>query len=119
VAGRTTENRAALLQDELARFTREIVPRMKPRQILLFGSLATGKIHEWSDLDLVIVADTSLPFLDRVKEVMTLFHPRVGMDVLVYTPEEWDTLIRERPFIREEIVEKGKVIYERPSDPVA
>ena len=39
--------------------------------------------------------------------------PRVGVDVLVYTPREFEQLSQERAFLREEIVAKGKVIYER------
>jgi hypothetical protein len=33
--------------------------------------------------------------------------------VLVYTPTEFEQLSQERPFVRREIVAKGKVIYER------
>jgi hypothetical protein len=35
------------------------------------------------------------------------------VDVLVYTPDEFERLSRERAFVREEIVGKGKVICER------
>ena len=33
--------------------------------------------------------------------------------LLVYTPTEFEQLSQERPFVRREIVAKGKVIYER------
>ncbi len=36
--------------------------------------------------------------------------PRVGLDLLAYTPQEFEA-IRERPFIRQALQE-GKVIYE-------
>ncbi|HHV61402.1 MAG TPA: type II toxin-antitoxin system MqsA family antitoxin [Firmicutes bacterium] len=117
--GISAEERVRFLRDELMRFIREIVNRMHPRKVMLFGSLAAGKVQEWSDLDLVVIANTTLPFLDRIKEIMRQFHPKVGMDILVYTPEEWETLVRERPFIREEILGKGKIVYERPDDSLA
>lgn len=107
------------MQEELLRFLRVIVSQMKPHQVLLFGSLATDTVDEWSDLDLVVITDTTLPFYDRIKYVITQFRPRVGIDVLVYTPEEWDTLAKDRLFVKEEIIRKGKVVYERRSDPVA
>ena len=113
------QRRLKLLQDELDRFISEASGRMRLHRVLLFGSLATGEIHEWSDLDIVVVADTTLPFLDRIKDVMSRFHPKVGMDILIYTPEEWNTLTKERPFIQEEVIKKGKVVYERSNQPMA
>ena len=65
------------------------------------------------DLDMVIVKETDAPFLDRTRQVLALLRPRVGLDVLVYTPEEFEQLRRERAFLRQEIVAKGQVIYER------
>jgi hypothetical protein len=35
------------------------------------------------------------------------------VDILVYTPEEFAQLSQERTFVRQEILAKGKVIYER------
>jgi hypothetical protein len=61
----------------------------------------------------VIVKETTAPFLDRTRQVLELLKPRVGADVLVYTPQEFDRLCRERAFLRQEILAKGKVIYER------
>jgi hypothetical protein len=45
--------------------------------------------------------------------VLELLKPQVGVDVLVYTPEEFEQLSKERAFVRQEIVAKGRVIYER------
>lgn len=75
--------------------------------------MSSGSIGEWSDLDLVIVKQTDLPFLDRIKEVISLLDPQVGVDILVYTPEEFERLVHERIFVRREIADKGKVLYER------
>ena len=36
---------------------------------------------------------------------------RVGPDILVYTPEEFESK-KDSPFFREEVFEKGKVIYD-------
>lgn len=113
------KERAGLLQDELVRFVGVILQQMRPRQILLFGSVARGEIHEWSDLDLVVVAESGLPFLDRTKEVIKRVRPKVGMDVLVYTPQEWEQLLRDSPFVREEIAGKARVVYDGSSGPVA
>ena len=109
------EERRTLLEAELGRWVRLLIENYNPQHILLFGSLATGEVDEWSDVDLVVVKETSLRFLDRIREVLQLLHPRVGVDVLVYTPEEFDRLTQERGFVRQEILEKGQLLYERAS----
>jgi hypothetical protein len=60
----------------------------------------------------VVIEKTSLPFFQRLRKVRKLLRPKVGTDIIVYTPEEFDQLCAKRPFFREEIVAKGKVIYE-------
>jgi hypothetical protein len=43
-----------------------------------------------------------------------LCRARVGVDFLVYTPKEFAQMIAENnPFIVEEVIRKGKVLYER------
>ncbi|MBI3616404.1 MAG: nucleotidyltransferase domain-containing protein [Candidatus Omnitrophica bacterium] len=51
-------SRKSLLEQELRRMIRVIVREYKPERIILFGSLAQGTTHEWSDIDLAIVKDT-------------------------------------------------------------
>jgi predicted nucleotidyltransferase len=133
----TEPSRQALLEAELERYLPLLRQHYDPERILLFGSLAAGKLTEgdrrkplypsgarilpekprgmnvWSDIDLVIIKETSKRFLDRTKEVLQLLNPRVGVDILVYTPAEFAQLSRERPFVRDEIAGKGKVLYDR------
>jgi len=80
---------------------------------MLFGSLADNRLGEWSDIDLVIVHQTSLPFYRRIKMALQLIHPKIGVDLLIYTPEEFSKLSSERRFFRDEILEKGTVLYAR------
>lgn len=109
----TIDTRRALLEAELNRYLTLLTKHYHPQKILLFGSMAIDQIGEWSDLDLVIIKDTEKRFLDRTKEVIQLLQPRIGADILVYTPEEFARLSQERAFVRDEIVRKGKVLYER------
>ena len=109
---KTVVRRKNLLERELNRYLEILIGTYKPEKVILFGSMAKGEPGEWSDVDLVIIKETDLPFLDRIKEVMKLLRPRVGVDILVYTPEEFERLSRERAFVRNEVVGKGKVLYE-------
>jgi len=111
--GNKEKQRHALLESELARYVQVLREHYAPQRILLFGSLASGQVSEWSDIDLVIIKETGRKFLDRTREVMLLLKPRVGVDILVYTPQEFSQLSQERPFLRQEILAKGKVLYER------
>jgi predicted nucleotidyltransferase len=109
------ENRLALLESELQRFIEVASEEFPVERIILFGSLARGResVSEWTDLDLVVVAETDLPFYRRTERLLRKACLRVGADVFVYTPAEWDRLRSERAFIEEEVVGRGRVVYER------
>ncbi|MFH1633631.1 MAG: nucleotidyltransferase domain-containing protein [Chloroflexota bacterium] len=101
----------ARLESELARFVDLIIEHFSPKKIILFGSFAEGKPRIWSDIDLVVIKETDDRFLDRSKDLLPLLMPRVGLDLIVYTPAEFDQLCQERKFFQDEILEKGKVLY--------
>ena len=58
----------------------------------VFGSIATGEMGAWSDVDLIIVKDSSLPFVERPREFFNLLDIGVPIDILVYSPTEFDEL---------------------------
>ncbi|MBI4730171.1 MAG: HEPN domain-containing protein [Acidobacteria bacterium] len=106
--------RLAKLRGELERIRDALAGNPEVRQLVVFGSVAAGDVHEWSDLDLVVIADTATPFVERAAALARRLQPRIGTQFLVYTPQE----IRElagRPFVRVEILEKGKVMPLRPA----
>lgn len=108
--------RKAQLEKELKRITDSIIHSYNPRLVILFGSLSSGKIHEWSDIDLAIVKETKKRFIDRIGEVLQLVKPQVGLHVIVYTPEEVKQMeSSDHYFWTDEITKKGKIIYERPA----
>jgi predicted nucleotidyltransferase len=106
-------DRKQQLEQELARYRSLLVEHYDPERIIVFGSLASGRIHSWSDIDLVIITASDRPFFERLHEVRRLIEPQVGTDVLVYTPDEFQQLCQERRFFRDEILAKGTIIYER------
>src|SRR3989442_15565993 len=86
--GPVVEQRGLRLEQELHRMIEILTREYKPEKLILFGSAAQGEIHEWSDLDLVVVKRTDKPLLERIEEVLRLVRPKVGLDVLVYTRSE-------------------------------
>ena len=84
-----------------------------PEKVILFGSYARGSSDRYSDLDLVIIKRTRKRFLDRIKEVIRIIKPRFGVDILVYTPDEFRRMVRSgNPFIQG-VVKEGKILYEK------
>lgn len=100
------------LERELKRSIKVLSAQYKPRKIILFGSLAAGKIGENSDIDLLVIKDTSKRYWERVDEVTRLIHPQEAMDIFVLTEKEIeDSLNKDNQYLRE-IIERGKIIYE-------
>ena len=83
------------------------------KKAVVFGSYARGDADEYSDLDLIIVADTETPFLERFRDYTGIYEIwRKGLDMLVYTPDELERMqSEENPFITHALAE-GIVIYE-------
>jgi predicted nucleotidyltransferase len=104
--------RRALLERELGRIV-DTLRQMNVQLVLLFGSAARKDIGAYSDLDLIVVLDSNLPFVKRLGLLYEHIQPRVGLDLLAYTPQEFER-IRRRPFIQQALQE-GKVLYESRS----
>ena len=84
----------------------------QPERVYLFGSWARGEGDELSDVDIVVIKSTPLPFFDRLREVLRLLPPGTGgVDVLVYTPDEFAAMQREGNAFAEMIIEEGRLIY--------
>ena len=99
------------IERDLAALVPQIVATLHPRQIILFGSAARGRAGEMSDIDLCVIADTDLKFHDRMGLVQDLYQGERELQVLVYTPEEWERMLTEgRDFIRT-IATEGRVLY--------
>jgi predicted nucleotidyltransferase len=100
-------------QDLLDEVVRRIVEGYGPvERILLFGSAARGEQDAYSDLDLIIIKQTSERFLRRLLAVPEL---PVEADVFVYTPEEFQRMLEnENPFLMSALKD-AIVIYPRSS----
>jgi len=102
------------LKRELNRIVGTLEREYHPDRIMLFGSLVRGRTNSWSEIDLVIIKPTKKRYMERAKEVALLTRPRVGVDFFVYTPEEFKEMTSEEgTFQREEMLKKGKIIYDK------
>ncbi|MDN5331848.1 MAG: uncharacterized protein PWP45_1073 [Tepidanaerobacteraceae bacterium] len=110
---RTEKEYKALLKSELERITAEL-KKLGAEKILLFGSYARGREDLFTDLDIIAILKSDLPFIERIGFIYRKVAPRVAADILVYTPEEWQT-IKEKPFFKKAAAE-GRVLYEKVGD---
>lgn len=87
---------------------------LDPDRIILFGSAARGRPAPGSDLDILIIKRTDEPFARRAVHLrLALMHLNVPMDLLVYTPQEFDKY-RELPgSFADVVLREGRVLYER------
>jgi uncharacterized protein len=96
---------------------RKIIKALKrydPERVILFGSAARGAADAQSDIDILVVKETTDRFLDRLAHVYDLVEPDFALDALVYTPGEWAEMrARRNPFV-ERVLKEGVTIYERP-----
>jgi len=83
-----------------------------PIKIIIFGSYARNEQDEHSDIDIIVVYDTNKKFLDRLKELYMEWNIPKAVDILAYTPEEYERMLKQSAFVYDAVTQ-GKIIYER------
>jgi hypothetical protein len=87
------------------------VERFAPALVLAFGSRTRGEGLAHSDLDLLVVSDAfhGIPWLHRPVLVHEALDLSFGVDLLCYTPEEYERKRRELGIVRT-ATEQGLVL---------
>ena len=98
---------------EMERIVTQISHNYSPEKIILFGSLASDRAADAHDIDLLVIKKTDKNPWQRTREVSGLFEHTAPVDLLVYTPEEIIARIEMNDFFILDIMEHGKVVYER------
>ncbi|MDO8730708.1 MAG: nucleotidyltransferase domain-containing protein [Candidatus Omnitrophota bacterium] len=92
---------------------RKIGRQLRPKKVILFGSYAYGHPNADSDVDLFIVMPSRQRPAERAASVSKLLHPRpFPVDILVRTPQEVRRRLALGDSFIEEIVTRGKILYE-------
>lgn len=112
--GRVPRSADRVAEAELERIVRLIVERFDPEKVVLFGSRAEGRAAPDSDADLLVVMRTSLSFYDRAPAIRDAIWPHdLGLDLLVFTPEEVAPLESDPLSFVGGILRTGKVLHRR------
>ena len=83
--------RLQLLRQELERLLEEL-PALGALKVILIGDLLTDNITPSSIIDLIIVHDTDLSYLDRIDFFISHLRPIVGVQISPLTPSEYSRL---------------------------
>ena len=92
----------------------EIVAVADPEKIIVFGSRARRDHRSSSDVDLLVIKESSEPRYKRAVPIYgVLSDIMIPMDIVVYTPEE----VREWAEVRQAFIttaiREGEVLYEK------
>jgi len=99
---------------ELNKIVRRVVDAYRPEKIILFGSYAYGKPNADSDLDLLIIKETSERFIDRwtnIRKIVSDPKRSIPFEPIVLTPREVDERLAMGDQFIEEIINGGEVVY--------
>jgi predicted nucleotidyltransferase len=100
--------------ETLPEVVQRIVQTLKPEKIVLFGSYADGTPTSDSDVDLLVVIETTAPPVERYLAVSRLLRPRpFPVDILVKRPDEIQRALEAGDFFIQEVLLRGQVLYER------
>lgn len=108
------KRRDARIEQALSEIVRRLVADYRPEKIILFGSYAYGEPTEDSDLDVLIVKETSDRLIDRiftVHEIVTDAYHHIALEPLVLTPDEINQRLRIGDQFIAEILDRGEVLY--------
>lgn len=105
--------RTRIPQEAIDDVVRQIAEKFNPNKIILFGSYAYGKPTPISDVDLLVVMDSSIKESQLSVTIRKAINYHFGIDLIVKTPKSLSSRIDMGDFFLKEILQKGKVLYEQ------
>lgn len=93
--------------EDIEDFIKKAREKFNPELILLFGSRARNEHLRSSDYDILIVSSQfeGVHFLDRISALLELWDYDWDVDLLPYTPEEFEEKKREIGIVSEAVRE--------------
>ncbi len=75
-------------------FKKKLAKNFQVEKIILFGSRANGKTHEWSDFDIIVVSRKFEGMVSYVRsaKMYDFWDSDYPVDFLCYTPKEFNRL---------------------------
>jgi uncharacterized protein len=99
---------------EIANILGRLIAEYAPQRVILFGSYAYGNPQSDSDIDLLIIKETSDRFIDRwvtVRRILSDAKRSLPLDTLILTPQEVAHRLAIGDQFVAEVLERGEVLY--------
>lgn len=97
----------------IAELSERIVREFQPERVILFGSYASGNPRPESDVDLLVVLPFEGKGFRKSLEILNRVSPDFSVDLLARRPEDTARRYAERDPLIREVLDHGKVLYER------
>lgn len=102
------------MREEIQDIVQKIVASYAPQKVILFGSHAYGEPDEGSDLDFLVIMDTTLPPSERYVKLRQSLGPLgTPVDIFVLTPEEFEETRDIVGGLAYAPAKYGQVVYEK------
>ncbi|PIY69102.1 hypothetical protein COY90_02440 [Candidatus Roizmanbacteria bacterium CG_4_10_14_0_8_um_filter_39_9] len=102
------------IQNEIKQYIQRLKKTINPESVILFGSFARGEATEWSDIDLLAIADYKTKQDKRFDELYKLREGLVkkhDINVFGLTKKEFE---KSKPWsIFADVKREGVVIYQK------
>ena len=99
---------------EIDQIVSQVIEHYRPEKVILFGSYAYGHPDPDSDLDLLIIKNTSERFIDRwinVRRIVSDSKRSIPFEPIVLTPDEVEERLAIGDQFIKEIVTKGEILF--------
>ena len=101
------------MRPQIKDIVEQIAAKFHPEKIILFGSSASGKWNEDSDVDLLVVMNHRGSSRKQAVKILTAIEYHTPLDLIVQSHKQLLQRIEAGDFFLKEILEKGTVVYEQ------
>ena len=97
---------------EINRYVAALAREFSPRQVVLFGSHASGRATADSDVDLLVIMDRVADGVEKAVEMRRRIPRTFPIDLLVCSKTEAARRLAQKDSFFLSVVRKGKTVYE-------
>ncbi|GAB4218523.1 MAG: nucleotidyltransferase domain-containing protein [Synechococcales cyanobacterium] len=97
---------------QIQEFSQKIAEIFQPDRIILFGSYASGKPTEDSDVDLLVILPFEESAVDKAIAIRQQHKAPFPLDLITRTPQHIEQRMEMGDFFIRDILQNGRVLYE-------
>ena len=105
-------NSSKSITNGIKKFCKNAIKELKPKCIILYGSLARGDFNERSDVDLIVIS-SEFPesYYKRAELLYRMIETLDPIEPLGFTPDEFINMIEKRHCTSFFAISEGKALY--------